>query len=114
MNTYTMVGVGVKIKVKGDFFNMKKDKLGMLAAIGTVVAAGAFVAWDYKTSHWNCRYCGTTFKAPFKEYFFAGHTPTRRKLHCPVCGNTGYFKYVRNVDTEFKLNNEITFEDFED
>ena len=93
---------------------MKKDKLGMLITVGSIVAAGAIVAWDYKTSHWNCRYCGSTFKAPFGEYLLAGHTPTRRRLNCPVCGNVGYFKCIRNVDTEIKSDDEISFEDFED
>ncbi len=64
-------------------------------AVGSVALAGALIALDYIPSKWKCSKCGHTFKAPFGEYFFAAHTPTRRKLSCPSCDTKGYFKYVR-------------------
>ena len=73
----------------------KNDKLGILIGVGSIALTTAIVAVDYKTSKWKCRYCESEFKAPFAEYFFAAHTPTRRKLMCPVCGNKGYFKCIR-------------------
>ena len=73
----------------------KSDKFGILIGVGAIAVAGAIAAVDYKTSKWKCRYCESEFKAPFAEYFFAAHTPTRRKLMCPICGNKGYFKCIR-------------------
>ena len=73
----------------------KSDKFGILIGVAAIAVSGAIVAVDYKTSKWKCRYCESEFKAPFAEYFFAAHTPTRRKLMCPVCGNKGYFKCIR-------------------
>lgn len=70
----------------------KKDKIGIVAGVISVVLAGVIVAVDYKNSKWNCYNCGATFKAPFGEYFFAGHTPTRRRLTCPNCGKKSYCK----------------------
>lgn len=64
-------------------------------AVGSIVLAGALIAVDYTTSKWKCNKCGHIFKAPFSEYFFAMHTPTRRKLSCPSCDTKSYCKYVR-------------------
>ena len=70
----------------------KKDKIGIVVGVASVILSGAIVAVDYKNSKWNCHYCGEKFKAPFSDYFFAAHTPTRRRLNCPTCGNKGFFK----------------------
>lgn len=83
----------------------KNDKLGLAIGVGTVLLAGAIVAVDYKTSKWKCRYCEEEFKAPFAEYFFTGHTPTRRRLTCPVCGNKGYFKCIRVKEEDILYEN---------
>ena len=74
----------------------KSDKLGILISVGSIALATAIVAVDYKTSKWKCRYCENEFKAPLGEYLLAPHTPTRRRLNCPVCGNVGYYKCVRD------------------
>lgn len=89
-----------KLKEKLDM--NKNDKLGLVIGIGTVALVGAIVALDYKTSKWKCRYCEEEFKVPFAEYFFAVHTPTRRRLTCPTCGNKGYFKCVRVKEDKFE------------
>ncbi len=83
---------------------IKNNKVNLALGVGTVVLTGVLVAADYKTSKWKCRYCEEEFKASFSEYFFAGHTPTRRKLMCPVCGNKGYFKCIREI--KYRCNNE--------
>ena len=44
----------------------------------------------YKKIAYICPECHTVFRPPFKEMFFAGHTPTTRKLTCPACGRKGY------------------------
>lgn len=33
----------------------------------------------------KCPKCNTLFKGRFWEVFFTPHTPTKRKLRCPVC-----------------------------
>lgn len=33
----------------------------------------------------KCPKCGTVFKGNKVEIFFAAHTPTKRKMRCPVC-----------------------------
>ena len=96
MNIFIMVGVVVKNKVKGENKMNKSDKLGILISVGSIALATAIVAVDYKTSKWKCRYCENEFKAPLGEYLLAPHTPTRRRLNCPVCGNIGYYKCVRD------------------
>lgn len=72
---------------------MKKKEA--LITVGVLVAASAIVAVDYGTSFWVCRKCGYAFKPSFKEYFFAGHTPTRRNLTCPNCGAKTYCKCIK-------------------
>jgi DNA-directed RNA polymerase subunit RPC12/RpoP len=37
-----------------------------------------------------CPECHEVFRPRFKEAFFARHTPTLRRLTCPVCGHRGY------------------------
>ena len=37
-----------------------------------------------------CPECGAIFKPKFKEAFFAGHTPSTRKLTCPNCGKKSF------------------------
>ena len=32
----------------------------------------------------------TIFQPPIRKMFFAKHTPSMRKLTCPVCGYAGY------------------------
>ena len=84
----------------------KSDKFGILIGVGSIALATAIVAVDYKTSKWKCRFCGEEFKAPFGEYLFAAHTPRRRRLTCPVCGNTGYFKCIRTNEKTQKEDTE--------
>jgi len=40
--------------------------------------------------HYICAKCHTIFKPPFKEAFWANHTPTTRKLTCTACGHKGF------------------------
>ena len=75
---------------------LNKDEIFTIGVVvGSVVLAGALIVVDYTTSKWKCSKCGHIFKAPFGEYFFAMHTPTRRRLSCPSCDTKGYCKYVR-------------------
>ena len=44
----------------------------------------------YRRVAYICPECQTVFRPTFKEMFFAGHTPTTRKLTCTACGHRGY------------------------
>ena len=39
-----------------------------------------------------CKNCNHYFKPTYKNYILAPHTLTKRRLKCPNCGKTGYFK----------------------
>ena len=48
------------------------------------------VPYYYKMISFICPECHMVFRPGFKEWSFANHTPTTRKLRCPGCGNHGY------------------------
>ena len=49
-----------------------------ISAIGAVVVYMVFV------KH-KCTKCGTVFRGRKWEMFFAAHTPTKRRMTCPLC-----------------------------
>ena len=59
----------------------KKDKIGIVVGVASVILAGAIVAVDYKNSKWNCHNCGANFKAPFSEYFFCRSYTYKKKIN---------------------------------
>ena len=62
-------------------------------AIGMVIVAAisVWLSWFYFTNvHYICPKCHKVFKPGFKEALFANHTPTTRKLTCPVCAHKGF------------------------
>ena len=51
------------------------------------VIYGVWVSiYYFKSVAYICPECNKVFKPTFKEAFFARHTPTLRRLTCPVCG----------------------------
>ena len=72
---------------------MKKDFLAGYVIGGLSVAlAYTITKIDYLTSEYECEICGINFRPVFKDYILAPHTPTKRKLICPVCGRKAYLK----------------------
>lgn len=56
-----------------------------------VVLAGVLLVVVYrKNTAYVCRGCGKKFRPRLREWFFAVHTPSARKLTCPHCGYRGY------------------------
>lgn len=59
-----------------------------------VVVAVPYAVWVsayyFKRVAYICPQCHEVFKPAFKEAFFAGHTPTARKLTCTCCGHHGF------------------------
>lgn len=47
-------------------------------------------AFYFKRVAYICPQCHEVFKPKFREAFWAGHTPTLRKLTCPHCGRKGF------------------------
>ena len=74
----------------------KDTAIGFFAGATTAILAYTITKIDYKTSNWECNWCSINFRPPFKEYFWAMHTPTKRKLICPVCGKKDYFECKRD------------------
>lgn len=62
-------------------------------AIGAIIAIilGVYISRYY--AHHTAYVCPedhTIFQPPIRKMFFAKHTPSMRKLTCPVCGYAGY------------------------
>jgi len=62
-----------------------------LAGLVIVILGSIFiVSYYYKSISFICPECHKVFKPGFKEWSFANHTFTTRKLRCPGCGNRGF------------------------
>ena len=62
---------------------------GVWAAVAVPFAVISSVYY-YRKVAYICPECQTVFRPSFKEMFFAGHTPTTRKLTCTACGHKGF------------------------
>lgn len=76
---------------------MKKNEVleGVLISAGILTVASVITVMDYKKHEWKCNYCDEEFKPSIRDYLLSTHTPTRRYLSCPMCGNKGFFKAVK-------------------
>lgn len=63
-----------------------------VAAVVTVVGIAVCCVFGRGAGVYECKYCGERFVPAMKAYVWGVHTFTRRKLRCPECGKTGYFK----------------------
>ncbi len=87
------VGIPLEIIETGTFV------LGLLEGIWwpylmglvLVIMGSTFILWYYyRMISFICLECHNVFKPGFKEWSFAKHTATTRKLRCPGCGNHGF------------------------
>ncbi len=59
--------------------------------IPVAVVLGILISHHYMThTAYVCPEDETIFRPPFKQNFFARHTPSMRRLTCPTCGHKGY------------------------
>jgi len=62
-------------------------------AVGSPIFLG-LVSWCvwyyYDRISYQCPQCNRVFKPVFKQFMFANHTPTTRKLTCTACGHKGF------------------------
>ena len=91
---WTMVLTGIPVS----FLEIIAVILGITCGMWWTLAIWAAVAipWGiivskYYFNHvaYICPQCHEVFKPPFKEMFWANHTPRMRKLTCPQCGRKG-------------------------
>ncbi|MDE6188872.1 MAG: helix-turn-helix domain-containing protein [Clostridia bacterium] len=50
------------------------------------------IIYDINIGSFECKYCGKKFAPSTKEYVFAYHSFTKRRLKCPHCGKIGMCK----------------------
>lgn len=63
----------------------------LLVWIGILLPYGIWLSLFYfKRVAYICPECHEVFKPNHKEALFADHTPTLRKLTCPLCGHRGF------------------------
>ena len=61
------------------------------AYLPVLIGVGVWISVFYFNKvKYICPKCHTIFKPPFKEAFWANHTPTTRKLTCTACGHKGF------------------------
>ncbi len=61
-----------------------------------ITSAGRACVLELSYGSFECPDCGERFTPSMKEYIFAPHTPTRRYLRCPGCGDKKMCKYKLN------------------
>ena len=103
------------MSVKEDLHRLRRNMILAAIPIGVLEIAGivvwiatgrwwlfaAYIAVAIPWGVWFLRYygarvayicpqCHEVFKPALKEFFWAGHTPTTRRLTCPACGHRGF------------------------
>ncbi len=62
----------------------------LIGLVPVIIGSIFLVSYYYKNVSFICPECHEIFRPAFKEWSFANHTPTTRKLHCPGCGHHGF------------------------
>lgn len=75
--------------------------LPFIIGIFIVVALGIFISkYYYDNIAYICPECHSVFRSPFREMFFAAHTPNTRKLTCTHCGKKSFCIETYNEEAE--------------
>lgn len=85
----------VTLDILVSLFDMSKSiKIAVFVVIVIVLVGSLAVACvlDRDAGSFECAKCHTRFVPTMSEYIKATHTPTRRKLKCPHCGEKTYCK----------------------
>lgn len=61
-----------------------------------IVSSGGACVLELSYGSFECPDCGKKFTPSFREYIFAPHTPTKRYLRCPGCGDKKMCKFKLN------------------
>ena len=90
-----MLAVGIPLEI----IEVATFMLGLLNGIWwpylmglvLVILGSIFIIWYYdRMVSFICPECHKVFKPGHWESFWAKHTPTTHKLHCPSCGHHGF------------------------
>lgn len=65
--------------------------------LAAIPAAVALVRFYRDRVAYRCPHCHETFKPEAREWFFAAHTPTTRKVTCTNCGKTDWCAEVAAI-----------------
>lgn len=93
---WTMVGVGLicdAVEISTILLWVLKGIWWPFVFVGlpVMIAIGIWISrYYFKNVAYICPECHQVFKPGFKEAFWANHTPTTRKLTCPVCNHKGF------------------------
>ena len=90
---------GVSLFLIGEIFHVDTVTRIMLVVLGIVLiitSAGRACVLELSYGSFECPDCGERFTPSMKEYVFAPHTPTRRYLRCPGCGEKKMCKFKLN------------------
>ena len=68
-----------------------------------VILSVVMVKYYYDNVAYICPECHEVFRPKFGQFFWAGHTPSTRKLTCTKCGYRGYC-----VETYYEKEQQIS------
>lgn len=88
-----LVGIPLEIIEWATLIYAIKTGIWWLFLLGLAAVIGGSV-WMVRYYHRNVKYicpkCHSVFRPGFWKMFWAGHTPTTRRLTCPDCGHRGF------------------------
>ena len=67
------------------FARLEMTVYALVTSIILLFVIIAMVIIYFRFVKFKCPKCGLLFKSKKTEIFFAAHTPTKRKMRCPVC-----------------------------
>ena len=81
---------------------MNKNIIGGIVGAAAIIGTLAYGVYDYKTTMYQCKKCQTLHRPEPLKWIMGVHTPSKRLLTCPMCGET-------NWHTRFVIADESDF-----